>query len=184
MLHRPFAEYTVLQAKSMGLQHRIFRVSGIKELELQEIRDSLKEVVKEFSPSHLVIGTLLSDYQRIRFSLIAEDLNLRTYLPLWRKNQSKYMLELIENGFEIIITSISAFGIPLKYLGKVLTLSDVLDIISRAQRYGFNPAFEGGEAETFVINSPFFRYRICIEYEKCILSQFEGYLKPIRAYLC
>ncbi|HIP65174.1 MAG TPA: ATP-binding protein, partial [Pyrodictium sp.] len=41
-----------------------------------------------------------------------------------------------------------------------LDSSDVEKVIQLARVYGFNPAFEGGEAETFVVDAPLFRYRV------------------------
>ncbi len=184
LLHRPFAEYTKLQAEAMGLSVAIEHVSGEKEREVDEIRNALAKHVDECRATHLVVGALLSDYQRVRFALIAEDLGLRLFSPLWRKPQEKYLLELVDSGFKVLIVSITAYGIPLRYLGTIITRDVAEDIISRARRYGFNPAFEGGEAETFVIEAPLFRRPICVEGEHVIASNFEGYFKPRRVYLC
>ncbi len=184
LLHRPFVEYTKLQAEAMGLNIAIEYVSGKKEREVEEIRNALAKYVNECQATHLIVGALLSDYQRVRFALIAENLGLRLFAPLWRKPQEKYLLELVDNGFKVLIVSITAYGIPLHYLGTVITRDIAEDLIFRARKYGFNPAFEGGEAETFVVEAPLFRRALCVEGGHVIVSNFEGYFKPRRVYLC
>ena len=111
----------------------------------------------------VVSGALLSDYQRLRFAIVAEELGLRSYTPLWRIDQADYMRSLVREGFKILVLSVSAYGVPENIVGKVLDDSDVERIVQLARVYGFNPAFEGGEAETFVVDAPLFSYRIEVE---------------------
>ena len=184
LLHRPYAEFTQLQAEAMGLDIAIEHVYTQREAELHEIKQRLARYVRECRATHLVVGALLSDYQRIRFALIAEELGLKLFTPLWRKSQDRYLLELVEHGIQALIVSITAYGIPLKYLGRVIDNDVAHDVIARSHKYGFNPAFEGGEAETFVVKAPLFRKSLCVEGEPAILSDFEGYFKPRRIYLC
>ncbi len=184
-LHRPFVELTPLQAEAMRLNHVIIDVSGEKEKELDEIKYWLNKLQKEYDFEGLVVGALLSDYQRMRFSMICDELGLKVYTPIWRKDQADYMRLLLELGFEILITSISAYGLPVhQYLGKILDRNDVETVIRLAKEYGYNPAFEGGEAETFVLYAPLFHEKVCVEFEKVVVSEYEGYLKPIAGWLC
>lgn len=183
LFHKPFAPYVSLQAQSMGMEWLSIEVSSEDEEEHALIR--ILEMGKKFTEAtHLVVGALLSDYQRIRFALAAEKVGLRIVAPLWRKNQVEYMRELVDAGIEAMITYIACYGIPLDWLGRVIDSELVDEIVEKARRYGFNPAFEGGEAETFVVNAPLFRKRVCVDYEKVIVSEFEGFVKPVRVYLC
>lgn len=61
---------------------------------------------------------------------------------------------LVRDGFKFIITSASAYGFPFELLGKIIEAEDVEKIIEASRKFGFNPAFEGGEAETFVTYAP------------------------------
>ncbi len=183
LFHKPFAPYVSLQAESMGIEWvstEVWREGEEEHALLRVLRDGMRST----GATHLVVGALLSDYQRIRFALVAEKVGLRIVAPLWRKDQARYMRELIDAGVEAMITSVSVHGLPLEWLGRVIDRELVEEIIARARRYGFNPAFEGGEAETFVVNAPLFRKRICVEYERVIVSEFEGFVKPVRVYLC
>jgi Predicted ATPases of PP-loop superfamily len=46
-------------------------------------------------------------------------------------------------------------------------------IVERARKYGFNPAFEGGEAETFVVEAPLFRRKLNVEGVVRKIGEFE-----------
>ncbi len=163
MFHFPCVDVTRLQAEALGLPQIFVETSGLKDVELLDLKRALAEARSRFGIEGVVAGALLSDYQRMNIAFICEELGLRVYTPLWRKNQENYMRELVRYGFKIVITSISVYGLPPSLLGKVLTEEDVEEIIRRAREYGFNPAFEGGEAETLVIDAPLFKKRIILE---------------------
>ncbi|AWR97073.1 diphthine--ammonia ligase [Acidianus sulfidivorans JP7] len=162
MFQYPNVNYTDYQAKVMGYNILKFDTSGEKDKELEDLYNALN-YAKKLGAEGIVSGALLSDYQRLNISLICEKLGLRSYTPLWRKNQEKYLLELIEDGFEFIITSISAYGFPYDLIGKIISKKDAEKIIYYSKKYGFNPAFEGGEAETFVVNAPLFKRKLKVE---------------------
>ncbi len=183
LLHKPFAKYVPLQAEAMDIPARVIEVDEGVDEELA-VLDALRASARETGATHLFVGALLSDYQRIRFAIAAEEAGLKIIAPLWRNDQVKYMYELVESGIEAMIVSVSAYGIPLDWLGRVIDRELVDEIVARARRYGFNPAFEGGEAETFVVNAPLFKRRICVEFERVKVSDFEGFVKPLRVYLC
>ncbi|ARM77094.1 diphthine--ammonia ligase [Acidianus manzaensis] len=164
MFQHPNVEYTTYQANVMGYNLFKFNTSGEKDTELEDLYIAL-DFAKKLGADGIVSGALLSDYQRLNISLMCERLGLKSFTPLWRKNQEKYLLELIEDGFEFIITSISAYGFPYELIGKVISKEDAKRIISQARKFGFNPAFEGGEAETFVVNAPLFKRKLKVHGE-------------------
>lgn len=163
MFHRPGVELTKLQAKALGIPLIYAYTSGIKDEELEDLKRGLKEAIKVYSIEGIVTGALLSDYQRMAIGMLCEELSLKTFSPLWRKNQEEYMRALVEEGFKFTITSINTFGLSSDFIGKIVSLSDVEKIITLAKKYGFNPAFEGGEAETLVLDAPLFKKSLKIE---------------------
>ncbi len=160
LFHYPAISLTSMQAKAMNVEQVVVNAGGREEEALHKL---FRLAADRYGAEGIVSGALLSDYQRLRFSIIAEEEGLKTYTPLWRKNQAEYMRSLIREGFEFIVVSISAMGLPPSILGKPITLRDVEDIIRLAEKYGFNPAFEGGEAETLVLDAPLFRMKLMVE---------------------
>jgi len=177
MFHRPLIELTSLQAESMGLKHVYIDVSGEKEIEVVELLEKLRGLVKH-DYKYVIVGAIRSNYQRKRFEYVASKLGLKLFAPFWMEDSARHIIEVVERGIEFIISSITSYGIPMNFLGEVIDLQKALKLIELSKKYGFDPSFEGGEAETFVIYAPLFRYRICLELEKEIVSEFEGYVKP------
>ena len=162
MFHRPCIELTELQSKALGIPRIVKCTLGIKEKELIDLRDALDEAKRVYGIEGVVAGALSSDYQRMRIALVSEDVGIKTYVPIWRRDQESYMRELIRFGFKVMITSVTCYGLPISLVGKVINNELLEDIIKRARKYGFNPAFEGGEAETLVVDAPLFKARLIV----------------------
>ncbi len=176
MFQYPNVEFTRYQAEAMGIPIFFQESSGIKEKELDDLYLALSNA-KELGAEGIVSGALLSDYQRLNINLVAYRLGLKTFSPLWRKNQEKYMRELVDEGFIYIITSASAYGFPFELVGKEIDKESTERIIYAAKKFGFNPAFEGGEAETFVTYAPLFKRKLKIIGETIKLGEFQWRFK-------
>ncbi|AEB94371.1 putative ATP binding protein [Metallosphaera cuprina Ar-4] len=163
---------TSYQAEVLGIQLVSVQSSGEKDLELLDLREALNKA-KSLGARGIVTGALLSDYQRLNINMIAEELGLKVFSPLWRKDQEKYLRWLVRENYEFIITSASAMGFPFELIGKVITASDVEKIIDSSRKYKFNPAFEGGEAETFVLYAPLFKRKLIVEGKPIKLGEYE-----------
>lgn len=157
--HHPNVEWCKLQAQAMQLPITFYKAREGKELEVED----LKKVLGELEIDGVVSGALASEYQKEKIDFICEELGLKSFAPLWHKNQKRLMKELVENGFEIIISSVSAEGIGKEILGRRIDEKTLEELEKLSEKYGFNPAFEGGEAESFVINAPFFKKKIKIK---------------------
>lgn len=162
MFHRPAVELTGLQAEALGIPLLLRETSGEKGAELADLEEALREARDAYGVYGVVTGALLSDYQRMNINIVAHSLGLKVYSPLWRKDQAEYMRSLVRHGFRFIVTSIDAYGLGGEFLGRVIDEAAVEEIVSRARRYGFNPAFEGGEAETLVLDAPLFAKRLVV----------------------
>ena len=93
------------------------------------------------------------------------------------------MEELIELGFEVIIISVSAEGLDESWLGRKIDHKLLEDIIALNKKYGMHMAFEGGEAETLVLDCPIFKKRIKIIESSTVWDRDNGYLEITKADL-
>lgn len=177
LFHAVALEVVPLQAGSMGLRHHYVDVSGEKEREAEEMLTGLKRIKEVERFDVLIIGALSSRYQYERFSRIARALGSDLYAPLWQRDQEEHMKELVRSGFRFIISSISTMGLPCHLLGTPIGRREVEEIIKLSRRHGFNPAFEGGEAETLVIDAPLYRRTICIRGRRLLVRDFECHLE-------
>jgi len=159
LFHYPGIELTELQARALRIP-LITRPTG--EDEERDLVEMFREA-RNRGCEAVVAGALLSDYQRLRFASAAEEAGLRIFTPLWRIDQVEYMRSLVREGFKVMIISVQAYGLPSWLVGRVLDENTVETIIELSRKYGFNPAFEGGEAETLVLDAPLFREELSVE---------------------
>ncbi len=160
LYHAPYIGLVKLHSKAYGIPVHIVKCG---EDEYRALENLLDQCIEKYSIEGIVTGALLSDYQRIRFTMMAYEKKLWVYNPIWRKKQEDYMRMLVELGFKFIITRITAMGIPHDLLGKPLDRDDVDRIIRLSRKWGFNPAFEGGEAETLVLDAPLMNKRLVVK---------------------
>ena len=172
MFQVPNVAWAPVASEAMGIDSLVFFTSGEKDRELDDLRRAFRTCKSEGAEG-IVSGALLSDYQRMNIAVLAEAEGLKTYSPLWRKDQKSYLMSLVEEGFKILITSASAYGFPFDLVGNVLDLEGVKRIVEASEKFGFNPAFEGGEAETFVLSAPLYRRELKAEGEKLRIGEFE-----------
>jgi uncharacterized protein (TIGR00290 family) len=76
------------------------------------------------------------------------------------------MNKLLANNFIIQIIGVSAMGLEANWLGTNITPSNLQTLIFLSKKYGFNISFEGGEAETLVLDCPIFKKRLEIRESK------------------
>ncbi|KAG2478753.1 MAG: ATP-binding protein [Nitrosopumilales archaeon] len=184
LLHFPNIELTKLQSKSMGIpQIYIESRSNETETEVNLIEKILAKAKSEYDLEGLVHGGILSKFQKNIFDRVCSKLNLKLISPLWQKEQIEYMKNLIESNFNFIITSVSADGLDEKWLGKEITIQDLEKLDQLSKKYGFNINFEGGEAETMVIDCPLFSHPIMILKSRKIWDGIRGRFEILDAEL-
>lgn len=162
MFHFPAIKWTKLQADAIGIPHVIIESKGEKESELGDLSEGLEQLKKSSGIEGIISGAITSEYQRTRLDNVCEALGLKSFAPLWHKNQQQLVKEQIDSGFETIITSCNTLGLDAKWLGRKLGAKELDELIKLSKRYGLNVALEGGEAETFVLRAPMFNGRLSV----------------------
>ncbi len=184
MFHTPNIQFVKHQAEALGLPLVAQATSGEKEAELQDLKTALNTARKQYTLNGIVVGALASDYQQERVNRICEDLQLKTYAPLWHKDQDRLLREMIECGFEIIIQHVAAEGLSEKWLGRKIDRACYQDLLKLHEQYSLNPAGEGGEYESFVLDGPIFKKKLVIvEAEKRMESACCGTLMIKKVWL-
>ena len=184
LLHHPNLQWTNLQSASMNIPQLIIdSKSDNTEIEMDSIEKILLLAKKQFGVEGLLHGGIKSKFQKEKFETICDKLNLQVLAPLWETDPKKYMNDLISDGFDFIITSVSSDGLDDSWLGKKITKNDIEKLMILSEKYGFNLNFEGGEAETFVVNSPLFLHPIKILDGKKYWDGYRGRFEIVEARL-
>tara|TARA_B100000029_G_scaffold506938_1_gene590613 strand:- start:551 stop:1219 length:669 start_codon:yes stop_codon:yes gene_type:complete len=162
MFHTPAIEWTKFQAESIGIPHLFGRTPGVEEDELEDLKTLIKKAILDYEIEGIVTGAIASVYQSTRIQKICADLNLWCFNPLWQSSQTNLLLNLISGGYEICITAVAADYLDESWLGKQITIETISELLALANKHKINPAGEGGEFETFVLNSPLFKKKLTI----------------------
>ena len=160
MFHVPNIRLTKLQAESMVLPLVEGKTKGVKEDELSDLEDLLREMKEQHEIEGITTGAIASQYQKSRVDAICEKLGLKSIAPLWGRDQEGIVKEMIESKFEIIIISVAAEGLDERWLGRELDDGALGDLMKLHMKYKISPVGEGGEYDTFVINCPLFDRKI------------------------
>ncbi|QLH06332.1 diphthine--ammonia ligase [Nitrosopumilus ureiphilus] len=173
LLHHPNIQWTKLQSESMKIpQLTINSDSDDTGDELILLEQLLQKAIDQYQIQGLVHGGIKSNFQKEKFETLCSKLNLISISPLWNSEPEKYMRDLIDSNFNFIITSVSSDGLDDSWLGKSISKSDVDTLKHLSEKFGFNLNFEGGEAETFVINCPLFSNPIIVKESR---KEWDGY---------
>lgn len=178
MFHTINVKWVKLHSKAMEIPIIWVKVSGLKDIEIAELRSNLmktRELLRREEIDYLVSGAVASKYQKERLDTLAESLGLKHYTPLWGLNQ-EYLIREELRHLSFMIVAIQAYGLDIKWLGKVITEDNIKDLVSLHDSLRISPVGEGGEFETFVITSTLFRnYGIIVNKAKLIWSQTQWF---------
>lgn len=128
--------------------------------EVEDLVALLTDVTSRFPTVRAVIsGALWSDYQRLRVESAASRTGLLSIAPLWRRQQSQLLDEMIASGVDAVLIKVAGVGLNDTHLGK--SLKEMRPLLHKLDTlYGSHICGEGGEYETFVRWMPGFQHRI------------------------
>ena len=178
LLHFSTIELTKLQAKTMKVPQIVSELNSDNiEDEMNVLITLLEKAKKDFQIEGIVHGGISSEFQKRCFENICKENDLKTVTPLWKTAPKEYMNELINSGFKFILTSVSSDGLDETWLGKTISNPDITRLGKLSKKYGFNLNFEGGEAETFVVDCSLYLHPIKITKSEKIWDGYRGTLK-------
>ena len=132
---------------------------GEKEEELED----LKEILKNLNIDGVISGAIASEYQRTRIEKICYNLGIKSFTPLWHKDQELLLREQVNAGFKIVVVGVFAQGFDKSWLGRIIDNEDIDKIVKLHKKHGKNTAGEGGEMETIVIDGPIYKKKLILD---------------------
>jgi ABC transporter with metal-binding/Fe-S-binding domain ATP-binding protein len=160
MFHTPNIWIARLQAEAIGLPLIQKLTKGVKEQELEDLKNAIRQARKKLKIEGVVTGAVESVYQAERIQRICHELDLWCFNPLWKKDQQKLLEEIVERGFKAIISGVFAYPLDKSWLGKEMNKKLIEELVALQKEYKISPSGEGGEIETTVLDAPLFRKRI------------------------
>ncbi len=146
-----------LQAEAMNLPLIEQETEGEKEKELQDLELALQKAKDLHKIEGIVSGAVFSTYQRDRIEKICDKLGLKIFSPLWHKDPSQEMKELLQQEFTFVLSAVAADGLDKSWLNTIVTEETLTKLQNIS---GIMVNGEGGEFESLVLDCPLFTKKI------------------------
>jgi ABC transporter with metal-binding/Fe-S-binding domain ATP-binding protein len=172
MFHYPNIHMTDFFAKAADIPLVKGETSGVKEVELED----LKHLLEKLDIEAVVSGAISSDYQKTRIEKICRELRLVSVTPLWQEDPLRLLKEIVTQNFETIIVGVYAYGFNASWLGKAVNAETINELVQLNRKYQISIVGEGGEYETLVLDVPFFKKRIRLLKVEKVWEGQSGYL--------
>jgi len=161
MFHHPNTWIAELISESMNIQLIKAVTHGRKEEELVDLKALLQKVAGDVDG--VVSGALASSYQKQRIDNLCSELSIQSFAPLWEITSEELWQELFDNHFSVMITAVAADGFTEKWLGQIVDENNILELKALSRKHRFHLGFEGGEAETLVLDMPLYQKKITVK---------------------
>lgn len=179
MFHSINIHQTEYLARAIGIPLVKRTTPAEKETELFD----LKTVLQDLEIDGVVSGAIASEYQRTRIEKVTEELGLKSFTPLWHKNQELLLRDQVKAGFHIIVVGVFAEGFNETWLGKTIDEDAIDALVHLHDIQGINIAGEGGEYETLVLDGPLFSKKLVIDESEKEWNRDSGVFRVQKAHL-
>jgi ABC transporter with metal-binding/Fe-S-binding domain ATP-binding protein len=183
MFHTANIHVTEIQAEALGLPLLVAKTKGEKEIELADLKNAIAEAQDKYKIEGIVTGALKSVYQAGRIQKICDELGLVCFNPLWQMDQVELLNEVVASGMKVIISGVFAEPLGKELLGRFIDEKMIQTLSKAAETHKINPAGEGGEIETTVLDCPIFRKKITIKKSSIEYKDFAGIYRIEEAVL-
>ena len=177
MFHKQDFGLLEVQVERLGIDMISIGTKGEKEKELDDLRKLIGQVKDKVDG--IVVGGIASSYQGTRVKKICDEFGLEFVAPLLGYEPERLWRELIDSGFEVIMIKIACDGLGKEWLGRVIDNEALSELRILGEKYKFRLDFEGGEAETTVLNMPGYSSRIDIDFDVESEGEFRHLMKDV-----
>lgn len=157
MYHVPNIQLVKMQAEAMEIPLIFRKTKGVKEEELEDLKDAISIAIRDYGITGIVSGAIYSNYQRKRIDDMAAGLGIESLSPLWKKKPKDMLSEMVEKGFKVVISAVAAEGLGPEWLGREIDQKTIEELSCLHNTCYVCTAGEGGEFETLVVDAPIFK---------------------------
>ena len=164
LFHYATVEQTKDLAKMLQIPHFYVEcgvADSVKEANI--IKKIVEDNQKKMKIDAVVLGgTGLQETQLKSIQNALRPLKVDAFASHAGEEHDLVMEEMLRNGYEILITQIASDGLK-DWLGKKITKENFSQLKGDSLKYGFHIGFEGGYADTLVIDCPMFPKKFVVE---------------------
>lgn len=141
-------------SKLSGIKLITEKTKGIKEEELKDLKNLISKV--KGKADAITTGAVESEYQKSRIEKICKEMGIKLISPLWHKDPTSMLKDMLDSGFEIMIISVAAPPLDEKWLGRKIDYKCIEELCEMKSKYGIHIMGEGGEYDTLVTKCPLY----------------------------
>src|SRR3989344_7495623 len=165
LFHFATVEHTPLIAEMLNIPHHLISCS-VADPHQEALL--VKEIVEKYPVDAVVLGgTGLQETQIRSVQKALAPLGVKAFPAHFGFEHGNVFKTMIENGYEILITQVASDGLN-TWLGKTITKENFAQLEKESLQYGFHIGFEGGYADTLVLDAPFFSKRLVVETSRAV----------------
>ncbi|CAG8531018.1 13326_t:CDS:2 [Acaulospora morrowiae] len=153
-----------LQSSALQLPHQFLSVSA-------PYVDSYRSLISSLGVDALATGDILDVCDQF-MDRVVKGTNVELVRPLWGRERSEMINEILNFGFEVLITCVNLEKVQeevaKQLVGNILTRELYENVISKQE--GLDESGEMGEYHSMVLNAPLFKKRIVINRGRQVVS--------------
>ncbi len=175
LYHFATVEHTKLFASLMNIPQVYLTCDVADPVEEAKL---VYNVVKNHLVDAVVLGgTGLQETQIRSIREVLFPLGVEVFASHAGQDHGELLLEMINQGFKIMITQIASDGLDKTWLGRVIDENSFVEFKKLSEKYGFHLGGEGGYYDSLVVDCPLYTKRFeVLESEKVMESKNAGHL--------
>lgn len=179
LFHFATVEHTARIAEILGIRHILLGcdiADPVKEADIIK-----KEVIKQqkTDPVEAVVlgGTGLQETQLRSVQNALRELGIEVFAAHAGLDHEELFREMVSKGYEILVTQVASEGL-MRWLGRKITKDNFDELVADSKKYGFHIGFEGGYADSIVLDGPIFNKKLEVaEMRKVIDDEYCGHVE-------
>jgi len=179
LFHYATVEHTKELAKILEIPHVLEKCKiADPEKEAQIVRKIVEKKQKNDPVNAVVLGgTGLQETQIKSIQDVLRPLGIEVFASHAGEEHDLVIEQMLNKGYEIMITQVASDGL-MPWLGRKLTKENFNELKQDSVMFKFHIGFEGGYADTLVLDGPIFEKKLKVEdFKKVVEDNYSGHIK-------
>jgi len=179
LFHYATVEHTPKIAEMLGIRHILLSCDVAEPTQEAAIVQRAIEEQQKIDPVDAVVlgGTGLQETQIRSIQTALLPMNIEVFAAHAGLEHADVLKDMVNKGYKIFVSQVASDGL-MKWLGKVVSKENFAELIQDSLKYGFHVGFEGGYADSFILDCPLFSKRIeIVEMEKVVDDNYCGHVE-------
>ncbi|MAH32838.1 hypothetical protein CL615_00425 [archaeon] len=169
LFHYATVEHTKELSKILKIPHILKECTVADPKQEAQIVKKIIEEKQKTEPVDVVIlgGTGLQETQLRSIQEVLMPMGIESFAAHAGEDHDIAFQKMLDKGYEIMITQVASAGL-MPWLGKTLTKDNFPELKKDSEKYKFHVGFEGGYADTLVLNCPIFDKKLQVDDYKIV----------------